>query len=118
MNKIKSLIKNIPLQLHISYLFVFLIVIFAAISNSIEYYQMRESLLREAQDKVERFKQSVTFELRNVYKNNELLLNILTQRSFQKQYSLDWYLEHLNFFAATLENIPTDRKSTRLNSSH
>ena len=107
MRKIKSFFKNIPLQLHISYLFVFLIIIFAAINNSIEYYQMRESLLREAQDKVERFKQSVTFELRNVYKNNELLLNILTQRSFQKQYSLDWYLVRLNFFVAALENIPT-----------
>lgn len=101
-----SSFKQIPIRLHISYLFTILIVIFSFFNNIIEYYQVKKILLKESRKEVSILKEKIVYQLKDIYNNNELLISILAYHSFPDKYSVDWYITHLNFFVAALDNIP------------
>lgn len=106
MKLLRSRLTDIPLYLHIAYLFISLLVLFAALSNGYHYYETRQLMMERAHEGIEQLEQMVKIELSRLFRPTKNLVELLAQQPLLPSEAPVEQWSLLPFLATALKNLP------------
>ncbi len=98
--------RRIPLYVHISYLFVGLLLAFALVSNSYQFIQTSELMVNGAQKQFDLVGQRATAELDALYRPAAGVVSLLAHQRLMRAKSLPERLDSLQFLITALDSHP------------
>ncbi|WP_010176269.1 HD domain-containing phosphohydrolase [Pseudomonas sp. PAMC 25886] len=101
--------RRVPLYVHISYLFVGLLLLFALINLSYQFLQTKRFMADEARSRFEIAGQLTLKELQSLYGPAELTVGLLSQQRLMSATTLDARLDSLPFLVTMLKAQPAVR---------
>lgn len=98
---------DIPLHLHIAYLFVSLLMLFAIVSDGYHYYQTRQLMMDGARQDVDKLEQMIRVELSRLYQPTRTLVELLAHKSMSSSATVEEQQKKLlPFLTIGLKNSP------------
>lgn len=101
--------RRVPLYVHLSYLFVGLLLLFALINLSYQFLQTKRFMADEARSRFEIAGQLTLKELQNLYGPAQLTVGLLSQQRLMNATTLDERLDSLPFLVTMLKAQPAVR---------
>ncbi|MGY3925950.1 HD domain-containing phosphohydrolase [Aeromonas simiae] len=98
---------SIPFYLHLSYLFIGLLLVFALVSGWYQYRAASHQSLQSAHQHYQTVAQNTARELLHTYQGGQLSAELLAQQGIMTATSLQERLAHLRFFTISLANNPS-----------